>query len=71
MIARIEIERGAVVRAGLLPLHIGRDAVPRLPARGHPDHAAVVEYLSAVTEEAGLNARYRIGDAMVELEVAA
>jgi len=71
MIARIEIERGAVVRAGLLPLHIGRDAVPRLPERGHPHYTAVVDYLAAITEEAGLNARYRVGDVMVELEPAA
>jgi poly-gamma-glutamate capsule biosynthesis protein CapA/YwtB (metallophosphatase superfamily) len=68
MVARLEIGGGKLLRAGLLPLHIGRDAVPRLAAPGSADHAAVVDYLRAVTAEAGLNARYRDGTAMVELE---
>ncbi|HVI99868.1 MAG TPA: CapA family protein [Sphingomonas sp.] len=67
MIARMEIAGGRFVRAGFLPLHIGRDAVPRLAARGSAEHDAVVDYMTAVTEEAGLNARYRAGDDMVEL----
>ena len=71
MIARLEIAEGRVCKAGFLPLHIGDDAVPRLPASGDAEFAAVVDYMSAVTDEAGLNARYRRGDAMVELEMAA
>jgi poly-gamma-glutamate synthesis protein (capsule biosynthesis protein) len=67
MIARLEIEGGRIVRSGFLPLHIGRDAVPRLAERGSARHAEVVDYLAAVTEEAGLNARYRVGADMVEL----
>ena len=71
MIARLDIAGGKVLRAGLLPIVIGRDAVPRLAEPGSEDHAAVVEYLAAVTEEAGLNARYRLAGDMVELEAAA
>lgn len=71
MIARLEIAGGKLVRAGLLPLHIGRDAVPRLAERGSTEHGEVVDYLAAVTEEAGLNGRYRTGDRMVELEAVA
>lgn len=71
MIAKLEIAGGRIVRSGFLPLVIGRDAVPRVPARGDADHAAVVDYMAAVTEEAGLNARYRTADDMVELREAA
>jgi poly-gamma-glutamate capsule biosynthesis protein CapA/YwtB (metallophosphatase superfamily) len=67
MLARLEIAGGKVQAAGLLPLTIGRDAVPRLAAPGSADHAEVVRYLDAVTREAGLNARYRLGENMVEL----
>ncbi len=67
MIARLEVAGGEVRRAGFLPLHIGRDAVPRLAEPGGADHATVVDYMSAVTQEAGLNARYRAADDMVEL----
>ncbi len=71
IIARLEITGGAVTRAGLLPLVIGRDAVPRLAEPGSEDHTAVVDYLAAVTQEAGLNARYRVMDDMVVMESAA
>ena len=36
-----------------------------------PDVAEVVDYMNAITREAGLNARYRVGADMVELETAA
>jgi len=71
MVARLEVAGGKLVRAGFLPLHIGRDAVPRFVARGSEQHAAVVDYMTAITEEADLNARYRVEDDMVELELAA
>ena len=71
MLARLEIEGGKITKAGFLPLVIGRDAVPRLVAPGSGGHAEVVDYLAAVTAEAGLNARYRQGPEMVELELAA
>ncbi|PSJ42313.1 poly-gamma-glutamate biosynthesis protein [Sphingomonas deserti] len=67
MIARLEIAGGRITRAGFLPLHIGRDAVPRLAAPGSAEHAEVVDYMNAVTAEARLNARYRPGPDMVEL----
>lgn len=71
MIARLDIAGGKVTRAGFLPVVIGRDAVPRLAERGSDDHVAVVDYLAAVTQEAGLNARYRLDEDMVVLDAAA
>jgi poly-gamma-glutamate capsule biosynthesis protein CapA/YwtB (metallophosphatase superfamily) len=71
MVARLEIAQGRVARAGFLPLVIGRDAVPRFAAPGSDDAAAVVDYMAAVTREAGLNARYVADDAMVLVEAAA
>ncbi|UAJ10874.1 CapA family protein [Glacieibacterium megasporae] len=71
MVARFEIAEGKVVRAGFLPLDIGTDAVPRFVAHGSARHAEIVDYMTAVTAEAGLNARYRSGNDMVELELAA
>jgi len=68
MIARLEIAGGRLRKAGFLPLHIGRDAVPRIAAPGSAEHERVTQYLAAVTGEAGLNARYRAGPDMVELE---
>ena len=70
-VARIEIADGRIVRSGLLPLTIGRDAVPRFAAPGSADHDDVVGYLRAVTAEAGLNAAFAIGPDMVELAEAA
>ena len=70
MIARLEIGGGRLLRAGLLPLTIGRDAVPHLAVPGSADHAAVVDYLAAVTAEAGLNGRFVAADDMVELVAA-
>jgi poly-gamma-glutamate synthesis protein (capsule biosynthesis protein) len=71
MVARIEIANGKIVRSGFLPLYIDRDAVPRFVERGSERHAEVVDYMAAVTEEAGLNARYRAESDMVVLEAAA
>lgn len=68
MVARFEIAGGRLLKAGFLPLHIGRDAVPRFAEPGSAEHEAVVDYLRAVTAEAGLNATYRQGADMVELE---
>jgi len=68
LMARLEIAGGRLLKAGVVPLHIGRDAVPRIAVPGSAEHAAAVDYLTAVTGEAGLNARYRPGVDMVELE---
>ena len=70
IIARLEIAGGKLVRAGFLPLHIGRDAVPRLLPRDDKNYAEVVDYMTAVTDEAALNARYRVAGDMVELVAA-
>lgn len=67
IIARLEVAGGRLARTGFLPLHIGRDAVPRVQPRGSKHHAEVVDYMAAVTAEAGLNARYRATDEMVEI----
>ncbi|MBU6267881.1 MAG: CapA family protein [Sphingomonadales bacterium] len=70
MLARLEIGGGKLLKAGLLPLHIGRDAVPRFVAPGSAEHGAVVDYLTAVSAEAGLNGAFRTGAEMVELVAA-
>jgi poly-gamma-glutamate capsule biosynthesis protein CapA/YwtB (metallophosphatase superfamily) len=67
MIARLEVAEGKLLRAGLLPFKIGKDAVPRMAARGSAEHGEVLDYLTAVTGEAGLNGRYREAGDMVEL----
>jgi len=67
MIARFEIAGGKLLKSGFVPIKIGKDAVPRLYQSGTPEHAEVVDYLTAVTQEAGLNGQYRVGQDMVEL----
>ena len=67
MVARFEIAGGRIVRSGFLPLYIGRDAVPRFVGRDDPRHAEVVAYMANITQEARLNARYVVTDAMVEI----
>jgi hypothetical protein len=67
MVARLELAGGRIVRSGFLPLYIDRDAVPRFVEPGSARHAEVVDYMRAVTAEAGLNARYVLADDMVEL----
>lgn len=68
MIARLEIGGGKLLNAGFLPVYIGRDAVPHVMTPDRPEHKDVVDYLTAVTGEASLNARYRQGADMVEIE---
>ncbi|GIL41615.1 CapA family protein [Roseiterribacter gracilis] len=60
MIARLEIADGKIAQAGFLPLWIDRDAVPRILAPDDARFAQVVDYMRAVTDEAGLNATYRV-----------
>jgi poly-gamma-glutamate synthesis protein (capsule biosynthesis protein) len=67
MIARLEIAGGKVQRAGFLPLYIDRDAVPRILGADDPHYAEVVDYMTAITREADLNARYEVGADMVEI----
>ena len=71
MVARFVIAGGKVQRAGFLPLHIGRDAIPRFVTPDQPEHAAVLAYLREVTAEAGLNANYIEGDDMIAIEASA
>lgn len=67
IIARLEIGGGKLLRSGFLPLYIGRDAVPHVVAQGSAEYGQVLEYMTAVTQEAGLNARYTPGADMVEV----
>lgn len=64
---RLEIAGGKITRSGFIPLHIGSDAVPQVAKRGSAEFDEVVDYLRAVTDEAGLNARFRVGEDMVEV----
>ena len=68
LVARFEIERGIIKKAGMLPLYIGRDAVPHFLSPDDERHGELLTYLTDVTREANLNARYRIGPDMLELE---
>lgn len=65
--ARLEIAGGKIARSGFVPLHIGRDAVPVPQRPGDPHHDAVVDYLAAVTREAGASTRFVPGPEMVEV----
>jgi poly-gamma-glutamate synthesis protein (capsule biosynthesis protein) len=67
MVARLEIADGRITRSGFLPLYIDRDAVPRIVTPDDPRHEEVVDYMRAITREAGLNAGYRVTPEMVEL----
>lgn len=71
MVARLEIADGRICRAGFLPLYIDRDAVPRFCAPGTQRYGEVVDYVAAVTREAGLDTRYVVTDDMVDLAEAA
>jgi poly-gamma-glutamate synthesis protein (capsule biosynthesis protein) len=70
MIARLQIGGGRVQEAGFIPLYIGRDAIPRPPAPGEARFTEVIDYLRAVTSEAGLNGRYSPRGAHVVVEAA-
>ncbi len=67
MMARLHIAEGKLLETSILPLWIDRDAVPRLPDRHDPHFNEVVEYLRAVTQEAGLNASFTAIDQRVVL----
>jgi poly-gamma-glutamate synthesis protein (capsule biosynthesis protein) len=69
-IARLDIGGGRVREASLLPLWIDRDAVPRLPAADDPHFHEVLEYLRAVSSEAGLRTQFRSDGQRVVLQAA-
>ncbi|MBO9723791.1 MAG: CapA family protein [Novosphingobium sp.] len=68
--ARLEIAGGKVVRSGFVPIHIGRDAVPVPLAPGDTHYEEVIDYLSAVTREAGFATAFHSGPDMVEVQAA-
>ena len=48
-------------------MYIDRDAVPRVMAAQDPRFTAVLDYMQAVTAEAGLNARYETDGQVVRI----
>lgn len=68
MIARLRVADGRVQEAGFIPLFIDRDAIPRAVAPEDPRFGEVVDYLRAVTAEAGLNGRYTVRGRHVVVE---
>jgi poly-gamma-glutamate synthesis protein (capsule biosynthesis protein) len=68
MIARLHIAAGRVQEAGFIPLYIDRDAIPRPLAPHDARFGEVVDYLTAVTAEAGLNGRFMARDGHVVVE---
>jgi poly-gamma-glutamate capsule biosynthesis protein CapA/YwtB (metallophosphatase superfamily) len=58
MLARLDVAAGKIVETAAIPLMIGRDAVPRPQTRKDPQFTQVLDYLQAVTLEAGLSARF-------------
>ena len=67
-IARLEIAAGRIRETALLPIHIGRDAVPRLLGAEDARFDEVRGYLEAVTREAGLNGRLRLAASRLVIE---
>jgi poly-gamma-glutamate capsule biosynthesis protein CapA/YwtB (metallophosphatase superfamily) len=70
MIARLRIADGRVQESGFLPLFIERDAVPRVLAESDPRYREVVDYIAAVTQEAGLESRFDQCDGFVAIRAA-
>jgi poly-gamma-glutamate synthesis protein (capsule biosynthesis protein) len=68
MIARLKISDGRVREAGFVPVYIGRDAVPRTAAPQDPHYREVLDYLRAVTAEAGLNGVFTAAGDHVRIE---
>ena len=67
MIARLVIRGGRILEAGFLPVFIDRDAVPRVVEARDPRFGEVLEYLRAVTAEAGLNGRFEADGDVVRI----
>jgi poly-gamma-glutamate capsule biosynthesis protein CapA/YwtB (metallophosphatase superfamily) len=58
MIARLQVADGRIIESSVVPLLIGRDAVPRIQTATDAGFAEVAEYLQAVTREANLTAAF-------------
>ena len=67
MIARLVVRDGHVLESGFLPVYIDRDAVPRVVAPDDPRFHQVLDYMRAVTAEAGLNGRFQAEGAVVRI----
>jgi poly-gamma-glutamate capsule biosynthesis protein CapA/YwtB (metallophosphatase superfamily) len=70
MMARFAIAGGKIIETAVIPLWIGRDAVPRPPPANDPHFAEVLDYLQAVTHEAHLSARFTPREDRIVLESA-
>jgi poly-gamma-glutamate capsule biosynthesis protein CapA/YwtB (metallophosphatase superfamily) len=65
-IARLRVADGRITEAAMLPLWIGRDAVPRPLDAADARFGEVQRYLEAITAEAGLNGAFDAqGDRLV------
>jgi poly-gamma-glutamate synthesis protein (capsule biosynthesis protein) len=71
MIARLVISDGRIRESGFVPLFIDRDAVPRPLAPTDRRFGEVLDYLRAVTAEAGLNGELRVDGEWVRITNAA
>jgi poly-gamma-glutamate capsule biosynthesis protein CapA/YwtB (metallophosphatase superfamily) len=60
VIARLEVAKGTIRSVGLIPLWIGRDAVPEPLGRRDERFHAVVGYLRDVSREAGLSVSFEV-----------
>jgi poly-gamma-glutamate capsule biosynthesis protein CapA/YwtB (metallophosphatase superfamily) len=67
MMARFAIADGRITETSAIPLWIGRDAVPRPQLRDDSHFTEVLDYLRAVTQEAGLSARFTPADDRIVL----
>jgi poly-gamma-glutamate synthesis protein (capsule biosynthesis protein) len=68
MIARLQISGGRIREAGFHPVFIDRDAVPRVLVAHDPRFGEVLDYLRAVTAEAGLNGSYQVEGDRVRID---
>jgi poly-gamma-glutamate synthesis protein (capsule biosynthesis protein) len=60
LMARFEVGDGAISWCGFQPLYIGRDAVPVPLEAQDPRFSEVLEYLEAVTKEAGMQVNLKV-----------
>jgi hypothetical protein len=66
LIARCAIAADGTIAVSCLPCRIDDDSVPRRLRQGEPHFAEMIDYLVAVTAEAGIDTRFTVaGDAII------
>lgn len=68
IVARLEFEGGRLRETSAIPLWIDRDAIPRPISAGDAHFVEVLEYLRAVSQEAGLVTRFTAHEDRIVLE---